>query len=77
MERLDLLLAIDFDFQNHTLNNEWISYRTKKDRSLSLKAEHLYEHPAKFNIFVKVVKLFGVDTSQVYGVGGESIRRKS
>ncbi len=60
--------AIDFDFRNDTFNNEWTSYRTKKDRQLNLKASHKYEQPGKHKIFVKVIDIFGIDTSQVYDV---------
>jgi DNA modification methylase len=60
--------AIDFDFRNDTFNNEWTSYRTKKDRQLNLKASHIYEQSGKYKIFVKVIDIFGIDTSQVYEV---------
>lgn len=60
--------AIDFDFRNDTFNNEWTSYRTKKNRQLNLKASHKYEQPGKYKIFVKVIDIFGIDTSQVYDV---------
>lgn len=60
--------AIDFDFQNDTFNNGWVSYRTNKDRTLTLKAEHIYDKPGKYKVFVKVIDIFGIDTSQVYEV---------
>ncbi|HAF07124.1 MAG: DNA methylase N-4/N-6 domain protein [candidate division TA06 bacterium 32_111] len=60
--------AVDFDFKNDTFNNGWTSYRTKKDRTLNLKATHNYEKPGKYKIFVKAIDIFGIDTSQVYEV---------
>ena len=60
--------AVDFDFRNDTFNNGWTSYRTKKERILNLKATHNYEKPGKYKIFVKVIDIFGIDTSQVYEV---------
>jgi DNA modification methylase len=60
--------AIDFDFRNDTFNNGWTSYRTKKDRTLNLKATHTYDKPGKYKIFVKVIDIFGIDTSQIYEV---------
>lgn len=60
--------AVDFDFKNDTFNNGWTSYRTKKDRTLNLKATHTYENPGKYKIFVKVIDIFGIDTSQIYEV---------
>jgi len=58
--------AIDFDFKNDTFNNGWTSYRTKKNRALNLKAAYTYEIPGSYKIFVKVIDIFGIDTSQVY-----------
>lgn len=60
--------AVDFDFRNDTFNNGWTSYRTKKERMLNLKATHTYEQPGKYKIFVKVIDIFGIDTSQVFDV---------
>ena len=61
--------AIDFDFQNDTFNNGWVSYRMKKDRTLNLKAgPYVYEKPGTYKIFVKVIDIFGIDTSQVFEV---------
>lgn len=60
--------AVDFDFKNDTFNNGWTSYRTKKDRKLNLKATHTYEKPGKYKIFVKVIDIFGIDTSQIFEV---------
>ena len=60
--------AIDFNFQNDTFNNGWTSYRTKKNRKLALEAEHAYEKPGKYKIFIKIIDIFGIDTSQIYEV---------
>jgi DNA modification methylase len=60
--------SIDFDFKNDTFNNGWTSYRTKKDRTLNLKATHTYDKPGKYKIFIKVIDIFGIDTSQIYEV---------
>ncbi len=60
--------AIDFDFKSDTFHNGWTSYRTKKNRALNLKATHTYEKPGKYKIFVKVIDIFGIDTSQIFDV---------
>jgi DNA modification methylase len=60
--------AIDFDYRNDTFNNGWTSYRTKKDRTLSLKAEHKYEKPGKYKLFIKVIDIFGIDSSKIYEI---------
>ncbi|MBI4378425.1 MAG: site-specific DNA-methyltransferase [Nitrospinae bacterium] len=61
-------LAVDFDFQNDTFNNGWTSYRTKSSRKLNLTAEHAYEKAGTYKIFIKVIDIFGIDTSQVFEV---------
>jgi adenine-specific DNA-methyltransferase len=61
--------AIDWDFQNDTFINGWTSYRTRKDRTLLLKSEaHEYTEPGKYRVVVKVIDIFGNDTSQVFEV---------
>lgn len=61
--------AIDWDFQNDTFVNGWTSYRTRKDRTLQLKSEpHEYPEPGKYRVVVKVIDIFGNDTSQVIEV---------
>ena len=60
--------AIDFDFRKDTFNNGWTSYRTKKNRQLVLKAEHQYDQSGKYKIFIKIIDIFGIDTSQIYEI---------
>jgi len=61
--------AIDWDFQNDTFMNGWVTYRTRKDRTLALKSDaHSYEKPGKYMVMVKVVDIFGNDTSQAFEV---------
>jgi hypothetical protein len=36
--------AVDWDFQNDTFMQEWVTYRTRKDRTLALASDpHIYE----------------------------------
>jgi len=61
--------AVDWNFQNDTFVNQWTSYRTRRDRSLQLKTDpHTYDQPGTYNILVKVIDIFGIDTSQVFQV---------
>ena len=60
--------AVDFDFQNDTFNNGWTSYRTKQERKLRLVADHEYKNPGAYKVFVKIIDIFGIDTSQVYDI---------
>ena len=61
-------LAVDFDFQNDTFNNGWTSYRTKQERKLTLNASHDYTRAGTYKVFVKIIDIFGIDTSQVYEI---------
>ena len=59
--------AVDWDFQNDTFMPGWVAYRTRKDRSLQLRSDkHTYEKAGKYRILVKVIDIFGNDTSQVF-----------
>ncbi len=56
--------AIDFDFKNDTFVNNWTSFRTKQDRSLKLISDpHEYQTKGKHEIMIKVIDIFGIDTS--------------
>ncbi len=61
--------AVDFNFQCDTFMNQWTSYRTRQDRSLKLKSDpYIYEKPGKYRILVKVIDIFGIDTSQAFEI---------
>lgn len=48
--------------------NEWQSFRTKKDRSLELKSVAQECVPGRRKIAVKVVDIFGNDTMKIIEV---------
>lgn len=61
--------AVDWDFQNDTFMQGWVAYRTRKERKLPLSSDaHAYEKPGKYRILVKVIDIFGNDTSQAFDV---------
>lgn len=61
--------AVDWDFQNDTFVNGWTSYRTRQDRTLQLKTEtHTYPTLGTYRVLVKVIDIFGNDTSQLFPV---------
>ncbi len=61
--------AVDFNFQCDTFINQWTSYRTRQDRTLKLKSDpYIYEKPGKYRILVKVIDIFGIDTSQAFEI---------
>ena len=59
--------AVDWDNKDDTFHNEWQTYRTRKDKSLALKASHLYEEPAS-TVVVKVIDILGNDTTKTITV---------
>lgn len=53
----------------HIFENEWQSFRTRRDRKLELtSAPHLYPAKGKYAIAVKVIDIFGNDTTKVVEV---------
>ena len=57
--------SIDFEYDGETFINSWQSYRTRQDRSLSLASDpHGYDTPGKKTIVVKVIDIFGNDTTR-------------
>ncbi len=58
--------AVDFDYKaGQPFNHHWQDYRTRKDRSLKTVSEQEYVYPKKgrYTACVKVVDIFGCDTS--------------
>lgn len=54
---------------NYIFENEWQSFRTKNDRNLELMSgKHEYLAKGKYKIAVKVIDIFGNDTTKVVGV---------
>ncbi len=61
--------AVDWDFRNDTFMQGWVAYRTRKKRALTLVSDpHTYEKPGKHRVLVKVIDIFGNDTSRAYDV---------
>jgi len=53
----------------YIFENEWQSYRTRKDRALELvSAPHEYSRKGRYKIAVKVIDIFGNDTTKVVEV---------
>lgn len=61
--------AIDWDFRNDTFIQGWVAYRTRKNRELPLISDqYVYEKPGTYTIMVKVIDIFGNDTSQTFEI---------
>ncbi len=54
---------------NYLFENEWQSFRTKKNPSIEFtSAAHEYKKAGKYKVMVKVVDILGIDTSKVVDV---------
>ncbi len=61
--------AVDWDFRSDTFMQGWVAYRTRTDRTLALTSpRHTYEGPGKYRVLIKVIDVFGNDTSQAVDV---------
>ena len=66
--------AVDFDYQDgQPFEHHWQAYRTRKDRSLPLVSaqEYVYPKPARYTACIKVVDVFGCDTSITLDINNE------
>jgi len=60
--------AVDWDYKDDTFHNGWQSFRTRKDPKLITEATHTYEQPGTYKVLVKVVDIFGNDTTKMVEV---------
>ncbi len=56
--------SVDFEYDGEVFVNQWQSYRTRRDRTLNLRSDpHEYADPGEKHIVVKVIDIFGNDTT--------------
>jgi hypothetical protein len=61
--------AVDWNFQNDTFNHGFVTYRTRHNRALQLESDpHTFEMPGIYQVLVKVIDIFGNDTSTMVEV---------
>jgi adenine-specific DNA-methyltransferase len=61
--------AVDWNFQHASFVPDWVTYRTRRDRTLALTSDpHTYGEPGRYRVLVKAVDIFGNDTSQAFDV---------
>lgn len=63
--------AVDFDYkQGKPFEHHWQDFRTKKDRGLKTKTDigWIYNEKGKYQICVKVIDIFGIDTTIIIPV---------
>lgn len=58
--------AVDFDYTDDTFHNQWQAYRTREDPKLAEQSEpHEYGEPGRHTIVVKIIDIFGNDTTKL------------
>ena len=61
--------AVDWDFGHDSFMQGFVAYRTRKQRRLDLVSDpHVYPAPGRYCAVVKVVDIFGNDTSRAFEV---------
>lgn len=61
--------AVDWNFMNDTFINQWQTYRTRQNRNLELLSDwHTYDKKGQYQILIKVVDIFGNDTSHLINI---------
>jgi len=60
--------AVDWDNKDDTFHNMWQAYRTRQDKTLNLKAPHVYEEKGEYTVMVKVIDILGNDTTKTLKV---------
>ena len=58
--------AVDWNFKNDSFMQGWVSYRTRKDRTLDLKSDvHSYDKAGEYQVLIKVIDIYGNDSSKI------------
>lgn len=61
--------AVDWNFSDDTFIQGWVTYRTRKNRALDLESDpHTFDAPGTYKVMVKVIDIFGNDTSKIISV---------
>lgn len=61
--------AVDWDFKEDTFHNQWQSYRTRQHPTLATESDwHNYPVPSTYKLLVKIVDIFGNDTTKLLEV---------
>ena len=58
--------SVDFDYTDDTFHNEWQAYRTREEPMLARESDpHEYEEAGRHTIVVKIIDIFGNDTTKL------------
>lgn len=58
--------SVDFDYSDEVFHNQWQAYRTRDVPSLATQSDwHEYPGPGSYSIVVKIIDIFGNDTTKL------------
>jgi adenine-specific DNA-methyltransferase len=58
--------SVDFDFGDDVFHNQWQAYRTRENPALATQSDwHEYPKPGSYAIVVKIIDIFGNDTTKL------------
>jgi DNA modification methylase len=58
--------SVDFDYTDDTFHNQWQAYRTREEPKLTRESDpHEYEEAGRHTIVVKIIDIFGNDTTKL------------
>jgi adenine-specific DNA-methyltransferase len=58
--------SVDFDFSDEIFHNQWRAYRTRENPGLATQSDwHEYPKPGRYAIVVKIIDIFGNDTTKL------------
>ena len=58
--------SVDFDFSDDVFHNQWQAYRTREEPMLATRTDwHEYPGPGRYAIVVKIIDIFGNDTTKL------------
>jgi|LakMenEpi03Aug12_release.lakeMendotaPanAssembly.Ray.scaffolds.fasta_scaffold19504_3 DNA modification methylase len=61
--------AVDWNYSNDTFSHGFVTYRTRQDRNLILSSDpFIFESPGEYQVMIKVIDIFGNDTSKIIKV---------
>lgn len=58
--------SVDFDYRDETFHNQWQTYRTRGEPTLATESDwHEYPESGRYALVVKVIDIFGNDTTKL------------
>jgi len=58
--------SVDFDFSDDVFHNQWQTYRTRENPALAKQSDwHEYAKGGSYTILVKIIDIFGNDTTKL------------